>query len=92
MPKLKHPLAPNPAGEPMTTLATRIPKSLHRQLRVYCLERGITVQQAVEATIRERLAGRRKPRDAVSATDNPHGPDKVSDAPRPRVVSGLSVK
>jgi hypothetical protein len=39
----------------MTTLATRIPKTLHRQLRLYCVERGVTVQEVVKAAVRERL-------------------------------------
>jgi hypothetical protein len=45
-----------PQGQEMTTLATRIPKPLHRQLRLYCVERGINAQEVVEEAIRKRLA------------------------------------
>jgi hypothetical protein len=41
----------------MTTLATRLPKPLHRQLRLYCVQRGVTMQEVVEAAVRERLRG-----------------------------------
>jgi hypothetical protein len=60
MVKPYHPMPPSPEGEPMTTLATRIPKALHRELRLYCVERGITAQEVVAAALRERLAADRK--------------------------------
>jgi hypothetical protein len=43
-------------GEPTATLATRIPKALHRRLRLYCVEHGINAQEVVEQAIRKRLA------------------------------------
>ena len=68
----------SPKGEPMTTLATRIPKALQRQLRLYCVERDAMVQDVVEAAIRERLAARKR-RDARK------GPSRPDAAPwRPR--------
>jgi predicted HicB family RNase H-like nuclease len=48
------------AEEPWTQLATRIPKELHRRLRVHCVTHEIAVQDFVAAAIQEKLG--RKPR------------------------------
>ena len=41
--------------EGRTTLATRIPKPLHRQLKLHCVEEGVLVMDFVVAAIEERL-------------------------------------
>jgi hypothetical protein len=41
--------------EDRTTLATRIPKPLHRQLKLHCVEEGVLVMDFVVAAIEERL-------------------------------------
>jgi predicted HicB family RNase H-like nuclease len=38
-----------------TSLATRIPKALHRELRVYCVHAGISVMDFVTKAIEEKL-------------------------------------
>ena len=46
--------------EPIAQLATRIPKDLHRRLKLYCVTHEIAVQDFVVAAIEEKLG--RKPR------------------------------
>ena len=41
--------------EPWTQLATRIPKELHRRLRLYCVTHEIAVQDFVTQAIEEKL-------------------------------------
>ena len=50
--------------EPWTQLATRIPKDLHRRLKVHCVEKDMTVMQFLIAAIGEKLPkpGQREPR------------------------------
>ena len=43
-------------AEPWTQLATRIPKTLHRQLKLHCVTSDTSVMDFVVAAIRERLA------------------------------------
>ncbi len=45
--------------EPLTQLATRIPKDLHRRLKLHCVTHEIMLQQFVRDAIEERLG--RKP-------------------------------
>jgi hypothetical protein len=54
----------------MTTLATRIPKALHRALRLHCVKRGVMVQDFVEAALRERLAPQSERRDVGKRGSN----------------------
>ena len=46
------------AEEPLTQLATRIPKELHRRLKLHCVTHEIAVQDFVTQAIEEKL-GRR---------------------------------
>ena len=41
--------------EPWTQLAARIPKELHRRLRLYCVTYDIAVQDFVTQAIEEKL-------------------------------------
>jgi predicted HicB family RNase H-like nuclease len=41
---------------PSAQLATRIPKALHRRLKLYCTEAEMPLQDFVAAALRERLA------------------------------------
>ncbi len=54
--------------EPVAQLSTRIPKDLHRRLKLHCVTREIAVQDFVVEAIREKLGGsrskRRRPRTA----------------------------
>jgi len=47
------------AEEPLTQLATRIPKELHRRLRVYCVTHDIALMHFVVAAIEEKLGPKR---------------------------------
>jgi predicted HicB family RNase H-like nuclease len=47
------------AEEPLTQLATRIPKELHRRLRVYCVTHDIALMHFVVAAIEEKLGRKR---------------------------------
>ena len=53
--------------EPLTQLATRIPKELHRRLKVYCVTNDIALMDFVVAALKEKLArqgrGGRRMRD-----------------------------
>lgn len=42
--------------ETLTQLATRIPKDLHRRLRLHCVTQELTVMAFVIRAIEERLA------------------------------------
>ena len=46
--------------EPWTQLATRIPKTLHRQLKLYCVTHEIAAQGFVVEAIEARLKSGRK--------------------------------
>jgi len=50
--------------ELISQLATRIPKDLHRRLKLHCVTNDIMVQDFVVAAIEERLG--RKPRSKGS--------------------------
>ena len=43
------------AEEPLTQLATRIPKDLHRRLKLHCVTKDIMVQDFVVEAIEEKL-------------------------------------
>ncbi len=47
------------ATEAWTQLATRIPKELHRRLKVHCVTNETMVQSFVVEAIREKLARKR---------------------------------
>ena len=56
------------ATEETVVLATRIPKSLHQQSKVYCIENGMALREFVAAAVKDKLkreqgerAARRKP-------------------------------
>jgi predicted HicB family RNase H-like nuclease len=53
--------------EPWVQLATRIPKSLHRQLKLHCVHADTSVMEFVVAAVKEKLArqgrGERRRRD-----------------------------
>jgi hypothetical protein len=53
---------PDRADEPWVQSATRIPKGLHRQLKLHCVESDTSVMDFVVASLREKLAkvGRRR--------------------------------
>ncbi len=50
------------AHEAWTQLATRIPKELHRRLKLYCVMHEIAVQDFVTEAIEEKLGRKAKPR------------------------------
>jgi len=52
--------------EPWVQLATRIPKSLHRAMRLHCVEVDVTQMEFVVAALEEKLARdqRRRTRSA----------------------------
>ena len=52
-------------AEEWSQLATRIPKELHRRLKLHCVESDIALMDFVVAAIREKLGA--KPTSARSA-------------------------
>ena len=47
-------------GEPCSQLATRVPKALHRRLRLHCLEADVSMMDVIVAALREKLAAEAK--------------------------------
>ena len=47
--------------EPLTQLATRIPKELHRRLKLYCVTHDTSVMDFVTEAIEEKLGRKRAP-------------------------------
>jgi hypothetical protein len=43
--------------EPWVQLATRIPKALHRKLRLHCVKTETTLMDFVTTALREKLTG-----------------------------------
>lgn len=56
------------AAEPWTQLATRIPKGLHRHLKLYCVTHDIAVMNFVVAAIREKLGRKLRPKKGESSS------------------------
>ena len=57
--------------EPIAQLATRIPKDLHRRLKLHCVTNDIMIQDFVVEAIEEKLgrkAGAKKGRRKTPAT------------------------
>ncbi len=50
--------------EPLTQLATRIPKDLHRRLKLHCVTHDIALQHFVTEAIAEKLG--RKPKKGTT--------------------------
>ncbi|MFN8542994.1 MAG: hypothetical protein U0807_02120 [Candidatus Binatia bacterium] len=46
---------PNEATEPWVQLATRIPKTLHRSLKLHCVKAEQSVMEFVVAALEEKL-------------------------------------
>ncbi|HLY38847.1 MAG TPA: hypothetical protein VKU61_12475 [Candidatus Binatia bacterium] len=46
--------------EPLSQLATRIPKELHRELKLHCVQADMKLMDFVVAAIREKLATRKR--------------------------------
>src|SRR5262249_1067620 len=75
--------------EVQSQLATRIPKGLHRQIKLYCVQTGISVMEFVAAALEERLQQKRvtKRSDGMASRRAPQrargrdGQDPVQAAP-----------
>ena len=52
--------------EPWTQLATRIPKELHRRLKLYCVTHEIAVQDFVSEAIEEKLGRKARPKKGTA--------------------------
>ena len=52
--------------EPWTQLATRIPKELHRRLKLHCVTHEIAVQDFVVAAIEEKLGRKTRPKKGTA--------------------------
>ena len=50
------------ADEPWTQLATRIPKSVHRELKLYCVTHDIALMHFVVSAIEEKLGRKTRPK------------------------------
>jgi hypothetical protein len=48
--------------EPWTQLATRIPRELHRRLKVYCVTHDVVLMNFVVEAIEEQLGRKARPR------------------------------
>jgi len=54
------------AEEAQTQLATRIPKELHRRLRVYCVTHDIVLMHFVTEAIEEKLKRKTGPKKGTA--------------------------
>ncbi len=52
--------------EPIAQLATRIPKDLHRRLKLYCVTHEIAVQDFVIQAIQEKLGRKTRPKKGTA--------------------------
>ena len=52
--------------EPVAQLATRIPKELHRRLKLYCVTHDIAVQDFVVEAIEEKLGRKSRPKKGTA--------------------------
>jgi predicted HicB family RNase H-like nuclease len=52
--------------EPVTGLAIRIPKDLHRRLKLHCVTYEIAVQDFVTEAIEEKLGRKTRPKKETS--------------------------
>jgi predicted HicB family RNase H-like nuclease len=50
------------AGGPWTQLTTRIPKELHRRLRLHCVTHDVALMYFVTAAIEEKLGRKLRPK------------------------------
>ena len=48
--------------EPIAQLATRIPKDLHRRLKLHCVTHEIALQDFVVEALKEKLGRRARPK------------------------------
>ena len=53
---------PTRSDEPWVQLATRIPKSLHRQLKLHCVQTDSSLMDFVVQSIEEKLGRRARPK------------------------------
>ena len=54
------------AQEPVAGLSTRIPKDLHRRLRLHCVTHDIAVQDFVTQAIEEKLGRKTGPKKGTA--------------------------
>jgi predicted HicB family RNase H-like nuclease len=54
------------ADEPWTQLATRIPKELHRRLKLHCVTREVSVMDFVVGAIEEKLGRKTRPKKGTA--------------------------
>lgn len=54
------------AEEPWTQLATRIPKELHRRLKLYCVIHDIALMHFVVEAIEEKLGRKQGPKKGTA--------------------------
>ena len=52
--------------EVLTQLATRIPKELHRRLKLYCVTHDIMLQHFVTEAIEEKLGRKTRPKKGTA--------------------------
>jgi len=52
--------------EPIAQLAARIPKDLHRRLKLYCVTHEIAVQDFVTQAIEEKLGRKTRPKKGTA--------------------------
>src|SRR5207245_7026424 len=55
--------------EPIAQLATRIPKELHRRLKLHCVTHEIAVQDFGAEAIEEKLGRKARPKKGTSTLD-----------------------
>ena len=53
-------------SEPWTQLATRIPKELHRRLKLYCVTNDIVLMHFVTEAMEEKLGRKAKPKKGTA--------------------------
>src|SRR3989442_15983190 len=69
--------------EPLTQLATRIPKDLHRRLKLYCVTHDIALMHFVVEAIEEKLGRKTRPKKAPAPPRRARCPPGVVPRRRP---------
>ena len=54
------------AEEPLTQVATRIPKELHRRLKLHCVTHDIVLMHFVTEAVKEKLGRKTRPKKGAA--------------------------
>jgi len=63
--------------EPIAQLATRIPKELHRRLKLHCVTHDTSVMDFVTQAIEEKLGRKARPKKGTARRQSPSASEPV---------------